>query len=235
MWIDAPFNLAQVQALNEYQFGLNDAGPAHPFTCANNDDDRHGVINGDRGLLIATTNGWRCMYCDYEQCSTLDVAANTQSSQLHWGDLLLEAMPRKVDELIAQLQKRLTQANQPTSPFYADKDSRQRVQRLIGIALECLYRRNLAFAGVETRPGRAFSVSPDWTSVTMRLPPFGRDIQALCRLSDVTNPSHPAFALGYHIVRTTRLPALPASGDFMAESCGYGEVTHWRHVLEKRA
>jgi hypothetical protein len=38
---------------------------AHPFTCAMRDD--HPVIDGDKGILVATVNGWICQCCDYTQ------------------------------------------------------------------------------------------------------------------------------------------------------------------------
>lgn len=229
MWIEAPFTPAQVQTLNEYQFGVSDHGPGHPFLCGRNDKGHHGTIDGNRGLLIATLSGWRCLYCDHNQSEAFEPFTKNHEGGVRWGDLVIEAMPSKVDALIDQLVDRLLQANQPASPFFAEKGSaRQRIQHLVGIALESLYRRKLAYDGVETRPGRAFSVNEQWVAVDDGLPPVGREVQALCRLSEVTNPAHPAFAVGYHIVRTTRFSALP-SGSFMAESVGCGQVTHWRH------
>lgn len=61
MSIKAPWTFEQVTALNEYQR----RGDFHPFTCGNRDD--HPMVAGDKGVLIATTRGWICPYCDYTQ------------------------------------------------------------------------------------------------------------------------------------------------------------------------
>lgn len=56
----APFNADQVASLNDFQ----GSGVAHPFTCANATDLPH---RDDRGVLIATEQGWVCADCDYTQ------------------------------------------------------------------------------------------------------------------------------------------------------------------------
>lgn len=81
MKITAPFTPAQVQVLNERQVHVDGSMPVHPFTCPNRgegitfdaactaDTSRatHGNEGGDRGVLIATEDGWVCPHCGYRQ------------------------------------------------------------------------------------------------------------------------------------------------------------------------
>ena len=55
--ITAPFTAAQTQLLNAFQF----SGRFHPFTCGGPDCPESSAT------LIATPDGWRCIYCDYRQ------------------------------------------------------------------------------------------------------------------------------------------------------------------------
>ncbi len=79
MKIQAPFSPNQVQILNERQCHVDGGVPFHPFTCPNRDEgvtydadtpdysqSTHGT-GGDRGVLIATEQGWVCPHCDYRQ------------------------------------------------------------------------------------------------------------------------------------------------------------------------
>lgn len=59
----APWSPDEVESLNGYQA----AGMMHPFTCPNRGDGRHGYASGDLGALYATTDGWACWFCDYQQ------------------------------------------------------------------------------------------------------------------------------------------------------------------------
>ena len=55
------FTHDEVKSLNEYQH----AGVMHPFTCGGDrTDEKH--LDGE-GLLVATEDGWICLYCDYKQ------------------------------------------------------------------------------------------------------------------------------------------------------------------------
>ena len=55
------FTEEEVKSLNDYQ----KAGVFHPFTCGGNRcDEKH--LDGE-GLLVATTEGWICPFCDYKQ------------------------------------------------------------------------------------------------------------------------------------------------------------------------
>ena len=80
--ISAPFSPDQIQVLNERQCHVDGGLAIHPFTCPNRNDglgyDRsrgtpddtqatHGLEGGERGLLIATANGWVCPDCGYAQ------------------------------------------------------------------------------------------------------------------------------------------------------------------------
>jgi hypothetical protein len=56
------FTLEEVESLNAYQ----KARVFHPFTCGsgNRTDSKH--LDGE-GILVATTEGWVCPYCEYRQ------------------------------------------------------------------------------------------------------------------------------------------------------------------------
>jgi hypothetical protein len=58
---DIIFTDEQIKSLNEYQH----AGKFHPFTCGGNRTDEH-HLDGE-GILVATTEGWKCPYCSYTQ------------------------------------------------------------------------------------------------------------------------------------------------------------------------
>lgn len=57
MTIEAPFTLAQVNALNAYQ----QTGTFHPYTCINRHDGE-----AER-VLVAYVDGFRCPTCNYRQ------------------------------------------------------------------------------------------------------------------------------------------------------------------------
>ena len=65
--IQAPFTAAQVRGLNEYQTGTDFGHKMPPFTCGNRGDGQHGEEGGDKGVLIATEEGWVCPCCGYTQ------------------------------------------------------------------------------------------------------------------------------------------------------------------------
>lgn len=55
------FSPEEVASLNAYQT----SGVFHPFTCGGDrTDENH--LDG-QGLLVATRNGWICIWCDYKQ------------------------------------------------------------------------------------------------------------------------------------------------------------------------
>lgn len=54
------FTPQEVHSLNEYQ----NAGVMHPFTCGGG---HRGAHPDGEGILVATTKGWVCPYCDYRQ------------------------------------------------------------------------------------------------------------------------------------------------------------------------
>lgn len=60
--ITAPWTEEQVAALTRWQ----NNPMVHPHTCAKRDG--HPVDpEGDHGVLVATTEGWKCRHCDYTQ------------------------------------------------------------------------------------------------------------------------------------------------------------------------
>lgn len=55
------FTEEEVKSINEYQR----SGAFHPFTCGGNrTDEKH--LDGE-GILVATSDGLICPYCDYRQ------------------------------------------------------------------------------------------------------------------------------------------------------------------------
>lgn len=67
--ITPPWTAEEVNALNAFQT----QGRFHPFTCGGDrGDDAHtdyAEAHGDRdrGLLVATEQGWKCPVCSYTQ------------------------------------------------------------------------------------------------------------------------------------------------------------------------
>ncbi len=59
----APWTRADAATLNYAQWNP----VLHPFTCPNRSDGNHNDWGPDLGALVATTDGWVCMYCDYTQ------------------------------------------------------------------------------------------------------------------------------------------------------------------------
>jgi len=55
------FTPDEVNSLNQYQ-----CSGFHPFTCPNR-GSQHFSNGIDLGVLIPTTRGWICQYCDYTQ------------------------------------------------------------------------------------------------------------------------------------------------------------------------
>jgi hypothetical protein len=53
----------EILRLNKWQTN----GQFHPFTCPNRSDGNHREFNGDLGALVATTRGWICPWCSYNQ------------------------------------------------------------------------------------------------------------------------------------------------------------------------
>lgn len=57
------FTANEVAAIYDYQL----SGKFHPYTCPNRSDHDHREISGELGLLIPTTGGLVCPFCDYMQ------------------------------------------------------------------------------------------------------------------------------------------------------------------------
>jgi hypothetical protein len=58
----APWTKEQVNNLNAFQF----CGMFHPFTCGSGNRTDADHLDGE-GVLLATTVGWVCTYCEYKQ------------------------------------------------------------------------------------------------------------------------------------------------------------------------
>lgn len=58
----APFTVDEVASLNAYQ----QSRAFHPFTCGNGNRTDTSHMDGE-GVLVASTDGWRCPFCDYTQ------------------------------------------------------------------------------------------------------------------------------------------------------------------------
>lgn len=62
MIVEAPWTMEEVKRLNAIQ---NDRR-YHPFTCASGNRTDKNHLDGE-GVLLATTTGWVCPYCEYTQ------------------------------------------------------------------------------------------------------------------------------------------------------------------------
>lgn len=60
--IEKPWTPGQVEALNAYQ----QSGRFHPFTCGNK-KYKDGIHLDGEGILVATSEGWVCPFCEYKQ------------------------------------------------------------------------------------------------------------------------------------------------------------------------
>lgn len=60
--IRAPWTAEQVEALNRSQ----QSGFVHPYTCGSGKRTEANHLDKE-GVLVATENGWRCLYCSYTQ------------------------------------------------------------------------------------------------------------------------------------------------------------------------
>jgi hypothetical protein len=60
--VSAPWTPEQVDSLNRYQ----ESGLMHPYTCPNRGTG-HPDGAADRGVLVATVDGWTCPDCTYTQ------------------------------------------------------------------------------------------------------------------------------------------------------------------------
>ena len=62
--VKPPWTPEQVQALTMWQV----RGDVHPVICRYVDDDHaHPEVNGERGSLTPTPNGWLCTHCGATQ------------------------------------------------------------------------------------------------------------------------------------------------------------------------
>lgn len=61
--ITAPFTPDQAASLNSYQV----SGLFHEYTCGGEPEDCPARRTLGSSVLIATVDGWRCPYCNYQQ------------------------------------------------------------------------------------------------------------------------------------------------------------------------
>lgn len=76
-----PWTADQVESLNGYQT----SGYGHPYTCPDRDVNTYAETLVDRGVLVATTDGWRCPDCGYTQGWAHQWAADGTWKQLGGG------------------------------------------------------------------------------------------------------------------------------------------------------
>lgn len=233
----APFTAEQIQAINERQCLVESIGPfghLHPLTCSYRGQTGHGNEAGDLGVLIATEQGMVCPYCGYLQ---EDIPA---VMDLPPSPVLLEALSRiaPLDEIERVFSARLDEIIDAYRAYYRSKvmtraagtAEAKRIEHSLQTMLDCLNRRRLALKGVETRPGRDFSIDPSWISRTKELPPPGRHVEVLSFCDGIGNPLHPGYKNGYWTQTSHIIKEIEGCDIFMADLTETGQVTHWREL-----
>lgn len=231
--IRAPFTPAQVQILNERQCQIETAvAMFHPFTCQDRSTSVHGEHGGDRGLLIATTQGWMCPYCGHTQ----DWAHKAMVIPTA-GGLLDEIWPLEQweDDLRARIAKRaaeykaLYQAQSFGAGLSGDEaDVAPRKRDAIAVMLASLNRRLIRLYGLMPYPAAELtSQIPGWISVKEGRPPIGREVDVLMRVEAVRNPLHSGYGVDAWVVRSS---VANDSRAFWCELVESGSASHWREV-----
>lgn len=165
-------NMPDIQTINEQQLHLH--SPVcfdwfHPYTCPYRSESPHGGEGRNKGVLIATERGLECIDCGYLQPLPRPREFSLESSLALASSLgldvrkMLQEQRISVQQLIDAYREALStkgaivEGMTPEQAEQADK-----AWRCIDTMLLCLHRVQLALEGVETRPGREFSLSPDW-------------------------------------------------------------------------
>lgn len=220
----APFDAAFIQTVNEHQFGLGD-DPSARVRCPN---CARGLEQPDvdvAGLVVADTDGLLCLECGHlDPAPNLPASVTDTDGRVRWAQVLFHDRTATIDALLRSLRAHPSLAAQAPG---ASPDSAAPVTRALRSALGALQRYALLCEGVETRPGRAFEITSDWASIRDCCPPPGWVCDVLYHLEGVSDPCHPAFGAGWHIVRRTSEEPVTLA---RARHDVYGRAHYWRNV-----
>ncbi|CAM5527436.1 hypothetical protein TMEC54S_00201 [Thauera mechernichensis] len=219
----APFDAELIQAVNEHQFGLSD----HPFArsrCPSCASGSERPVFDEPGLLVASTHGLLCLDCGHlDPAPALHASIAEISCRVRWAQVLYRNRAVRINALIEQLL---------THPFLEahlrgeGPGAETTIKGASIQALASLRRYALLNDGVETRPGRTFEITSDWALIEDHPPPRGWSLQILYQCDSVLDPWHPAFGVGWHVVRVT-LDAPTTLAKQLHEV--RGRARYWRH------
>lgn len=82
----APWTPDQVASLNGYQ----KSGVFHEYTCGN---DLCPGVSGQKAVLVATPDGWRCPACIYTQAWAMDMMADGTWRDFGPGPVSVDGIP----------------------------------------------------------------------------------------------------------------------------------------------
>lgn len=245
--LSAPFNPDQVDALNQYQSGIDSIFPSHPFTCPNRSDGlsfpnekadfskaTHSTGGVGGGLLIATESGWICPDCGYTQKWAHGFMAPERVAGLEnklpmvsvpgldGKQIMLDRAEKAIaDYLALYMSKRVS-----VTQSFDENDKSERIWRVVAVALASLRRRRMELLGVTIVDKKIVAVDDTWNELDKVKPADGVLVQMLTIDSQVLNPGHGGY--GCNVWTETR--ALSHGGHYL--SIG-GMATHWRAIIGK--
>lgn len=213
----APFDPAFIQSVNEHQFGLGDT-PGLPARCPNCSEGGHRAVFDTPGLLVADTDGLRCLECGHlDPAPAFPQSVLDDDRRVRWAQVLYRNRTATISALIESLLAHPCMGSQASD---VERDCAPPTMSAIRLALGSLRRYALLCEGIETRPGRPFEITSDWASVRDCCPPPGWAFDTLCHRDGETDPHHPAFGVGWHIVRL----------DGSEPANKHGRAHYWRYV-----
>jgi len=221
----APFDAALIQAVNEHQFGFGDA-QALRARCPNCTMGVEQPLFNDPSLLVAHTDGLRCLGCDHhDPAPKLPPSVTDVDGRARWAKILFPNRKALIDPLIGALLKHPALESLPYGQALESDDP---TIGAVSSALRSLRRYALLCEGVETRPGRTFEITSDWASVRDCCPPPGWLYDKLYHLHGVKDPRHPAYGVDWHIVRMGTEQQMAGAGQCQD---GFGRAHYWRYVF----
>lgn len=226
--LKAPFKPEWVQSINELQLGLRIHDGFSPMACPKTTKKPHGKIGGLPGLLLATSSGMHCVFCEH-----VSLSVNTGIPNLHDGSSGEEAklswvVPQLIDNIFDDLHSIIRTISHRNSVFFDEEIERR--QMVVCEALRCLHRRQLVCCDIETRPGQAFSIGEKWIPIDEKTPGLHSWISALFRIPFGFGPNHPLHGESYIVAPTVwRGTAGAITFDTLHT---VGPITHWRPRLQ---
>lgn len=186
--IKAPFSLAQVDVLNQFQVGIGSILSGHPFTCPNRSDGvvyregtadyskaTHGTEGGDRGLLIATEAGFVCPHCGYTQDwaheamakpHSLGVDDQLESTLTNSGVDPTMVLVERADKAIANYMGLYMSRKIRRNQSLEENDKSERIWKTVAFMLASLRRRRMQIMGIHITSDRTLvSIDPSWHSI----------------------------------------------------------------------